>query len=211
MPPTTEGQLNLLLIPAEWTELLLRIRAVCPTAVLAGGALRDLDNGREVKDLDVFIGEGTMDGALRAIRALQEAGFEVVYDETFEGGKVYPEDQNLEVVLVAEMEGFDLPVQLIFTGWRTEIIVDRFDYGVCRLSWDGKELVRPPEYDEDKAAQVFRLRRDRPSPASLRGSVRRYARLVEKYPGWDWQAAATQSGWGSFDFEPLDNVFGELR
>lgn len=176
-------------IPADWSALLRAIRRVCPTAVIAGGALRDLDNGREVKDIDVFVFADSDREAFAAMEALNGANLDVSYDETFEGGKAYPEDQNLEVIQIAELHGHDLevPVQLIFVRWDTARIVERFDYGICRLSWDGETLTRPPEYDEDKAAKVFRLRRDRPTPISMRGSVRRYARLTaEKYPDWDW-------------------------
>ena len=174
-------------IPREWTELLRRIQAVCPSAVIAGGALRDLDNGREVKDIDVFIRCESEGQAHSAKAALEAAGFEIGFDETGFGLTVYPEDQNLEVVAVMDLlDGFTPPVQLVFTNWDTAQIVDRFDYGICRLSWDGETLVRPDEYDEDKLAQQFRLRRDRPTPVSMRGSVHRYARLVAKYPGWTW-------------------------
>lgn len=194
----TDPVLLPLVIPPSWTELLLRIREVCPSAVLAGGALRDLDNGRDIKDLDVFIYAESETQARVAMERLGDAGFSVSWEQN--DATVYPEDQNLEVVAVMDLLGFELPVQLIFTNWDTDFIVDRFDYGICRLSWDGKQLVRPPEYDQDKAAKLFRLRRDRPTPVSLRGSVRRFARLTSgKYAGWDWEAADPQTGWDSFD------------
>lgn len=181
-------------IPFGWRELLAAVQAVCPTAVLAGGCLRDRDNGRPVKDLDIFIFADSDREAFGHINALTESEFEVSYDETYEGGGAYPDDQNLEVIQIAAlhagpaMENLGgLPVQLIFTRWDTSRIVERFDYGICRLSFDGENIVRPLEYDEDREAQVFRLRRDRPTAISMRGSIRRYARLVnEKYEGWDW-------------------------
>jgi hypothetical protein len=42
-------------VPAEWLEVLRVIQSVFPQAVLAGGCLRDLVLGGEVKDLDVFV------------------------------------------------------------------------------------------------------------------------------------------------------------
>jgi len=181
-------------IPPSWGALLRSIRAVCPTAVLAGGALRDLDNGREVKDLDIFIYADSDKQAFSGIRDLTAAGFEVSYDETFEGGKAYPEDQNLEVIQIADLEPVEgWAVQLIFVRWDTARIIDRFDYGICQMSWDGEVLTKGEHYEADKAAQVFRLRRARPTPISMRGSVKRYARLTaDKYPGWDWAAYADE-------------------
>jgi hypothetical protein len=186
-------------IPSSWTAAVLAIRAVCPTAVLAGGALRDLDNDRPIKDFDVFIAADDLEAAEDAMASLTEAGLTVAFDPT--ELTVYPEDQNLEVVAVAEIQMPEalkpfagiraLPVQAVFVRWDTAQIVDRFDYGICRLSYDGSgTTVLPPlEYTDDKANKVFRLRRERLTPLSMRGSVKRYARLTaEKYPGWDWQA-----------------------
>lgn len=172
-------------IPPQWASLLRGIRRVVPSAVLAGGALRDLDNDRPVKDLDIFVIAENDRDAEGVTNLLREAGYPVCNDP----GDItaYPEDQNLEVVRVAHLEGRE-DVQFIFVNWDTSRIVERFDYGICQITFDGTALYRSPAYEEDKRDQVFRLRRDRPTPVSMRGSVKRYARLTnEKYPGWDWQ------------------------
>lgn len=174
-------------IPLAWQKELADLRAVCPTAVLAGGALRDLDNGREVKDLDIFIRAMSEREALCAIELLNASGFHVEHQPS--DLTSYPEDQNLEVVLIANVVGSDEtpPVQLIFTNWDTDRIVERFDYGICRVAFDGTNLVVSDDYIDDREAQVFRLRRDRPTAISMRGSIHRYARLTaDKYPGWTW-------------------------
>lgn len=174
-------------IPQGWKIMLSAIQQVCPSAVLAGGCLRDLDNGRDVKDLDVFIRAETEGEARQAIDGLRDAGIAVSFEQNEHN--CYPEDQNLEVVLVAECEtpATDFPVQFIFTNWPTDRIVERFDYGICRLAFDGQSLTVPKEYEEDKQARVFRLRRDRGTPRAMQGSVHRYARLTaDKYAGWDW-------------------------
>ncbi len=177
-----------MIIPDAWAAILADMQRVCPSAVLAGGCLRDLDNDKPVKDLDVFITEGSMQRVERIVGSLREAGYTV--EPTFGDTTAYPEDQNLAVVAVVGIEhpaSSGLAVQLIFTNWDTALITERFDYGICRLAFDGETLTKPPEYIEDKSARVFRLRRDRPTPVSMRGSIRRYARLVnEKYQGWDW-------------------------
>ncbi|WP_375292273.1 hypothetical protein [Sphingomonas melonis] len=192
--PQADDQLGLLLIPPAWTELLHRIQAVCPTAVLAGGALRDLNNGREVKDLDIFISCRAEQLADRAMQDLGEAGFAIAWEKG--DTTCYPEDQNLEVVAIMDLLGFDLPVQLIFTNWDTDRILDRFDYGICRIAFDGEKVTTQACYHEDKRDRVFRLRRDRPTPVSMRGSVHRYARLVAgKYPDWTF-----------WPYEPGDTV-----
>lgn len=178
-----------MIIPDSWGALVRSIREVCPSAVLAGGALRDLDNGRDVKDLDIFIEVAGEAQAVDALAAL-EAGL-VTQTVHYEPSDLtyYPQDQNLEVILVAELLDHDIPIQLIFVRWPTARIVERFDYGICQIAYDGVELTKGPNYDQDKADQVFALRRDRPTAISMRGSVKRYARLTaEKYAGWDWRA-----------------------
>jgi tRNA nucleotidyltransferase/poly(A) polymerase len=45
-------------LPRAWELVLERIRSVLPSAYLAGGAIRDFDNARAVKDFDVFFTEG---------------------------------------------------------------------------------------------------------------------------------------------------------
>lgn len=182
-------------IPQSWRDLLAAIQAVCPSAVIAGGALRDLDNHRPIKDVDIFINARGMDQALDACAALKAAGYPVVPE--FDEKNVYPEDENLEVVLVTDLgvavtatdDAYltKVPVQLIFVNWDTARITERFDYGICRLSFDGGAVIPPLEYVDDKANKVFRLRRNRPTPMSMRGSIHRYARLIaEKYQGWTW-------------------------
>lgn len=173
-------------IPPWWRNVLTEAQAVAPSAVLAGGALRDRALARRVKDLDIFIKADSAREAEAVMAELEGAGFRVKYEPS--ELTCYPEDQNLEVVCVADVEGFALPVQLIFTTWPTDRIVERFDYGVCRIAFDGQKIIRPPEFDEDAAAKVFRLRRDRPTPVSLRGSIHRFARLTnDKYAGWTWR------------------------
>src|SRR3546814_959961 len=41
-------------IPAAYAATLAHVRAVFPGALIAGGCLRDLDNDRPVKDIDIF-------------------------------------------------------------------------------------------------------------------------------------------------------------
>jgi hypothetical protein len=181
-------------IPLWWRELLIAVQAVCPTAVIAGGCLRDRDNGREVKDIDIFIRAHAMQVVDGHIAAFRKAGFEIDFAPSEK--TAYPEDQNLEVVALADVRDHPLPVQLIFVNWDTANIIERFDYGICRLSFDGVTITRPPEYDEDREARVFRLRRDRPTAVSMRGSIHRYARLSsEKYQGWTWWPFVQPSGW----------------
>lgn len=173
------------MIPNSWQQILEQIQRITPDAVIAGGALRDLDNGVDVKDLDIFIQARSNTEAHYLIAHLERIGIKIVCDTC----KNYPEDKNLEVVLVAYTEEAveGTPVQLIFTNWDIHNLVDRFDYGICQIAYDGKEYRVHPNYSEDKLKKQFKLRRTRRNDLEMRASVLRYARLLEKYPEWDWQ------------------------
>ena len=67
-----------LTIPSAWRAALGAVQSVVPQAVLAGGALRDRDNGKKVKDLDIFlpVSENTwydLDMVRRAMTKLESA------------------------------------------------------------------------------------------------------------------------------------------
>src|SRR5689334_11499331 len=46
------------MIPIEWREMLHTLQQAYPSAVIAGGCLRDLVFGGAVKDIDVFVPRG---------------------------------------------------------------------------------------------------------------------------------------------------------
>ena len=50
-------------IPKSWRSVLSEIQKHCPSAVIAGGALRDLYHEVQVKDLDIFIEAGDSEEA----------------------------------------------------------------------------------------------------------------------------------------------------
>lgn len=173
-------------IPLDVCGILSRIQSIAPLAVIGGGALRDADNDRPVKDLDIFIPCRGEADAVDIMFSLGKLDFAVSYEQSQES--MYPEDQNLEVVAVAEMgiTAAGTPIQLIFTNHGFTKQSDRFDYGICQIEFDGKELYRSEAYLEDQQRKVFRLARDRETPMAMRGSIHRYARLVQKYPEWTW-------------------------
>ena len=47
--------MNIDKVPQRWLDVLRSVQRNFPEAVIAGGALRDLDNDRQVKDIDIFV------------------------------------------------------------------------------------------------------------------------------------------------------------
>lgn len=172
-------------IPETWVAPLSAVKAVCRDAVIAGGCLRDLDHGRPVKDIDIFVNGGALENLEHLRQQLVDAGLDC-QDIDYE--KSYPIGELNDVVGDFEILGLtDEPIQLIMVSWDTSRITERFDFGICRVSFDGETLFRSDDYEKDSADQVFRLVQDR-SGVWLSASVHRYARLVRKYEDWRFVA-----------------------
>jgi len=185
-------------IPERWQTVLRYVQNVAPDAVIAGGALRDLDNGRPVKDIDIFV-QGNAMADLRSLREkLIELGFDC--DDT-DDQKIYPVGEGNDVVGCIDARdpaAETPPLQFIVVRCPPAKILDRIDFGICRLAFDGSQIIQPAEYDEDKARQVFRLRYDR-AGLMLVTSIHRYARLSQKYEAWKFEL-----------FDPFDTVLGAM-
>jgi hypothetical protein len=167
-------------IPKEWVDLLLKFQTIHSKVVLAGGSLRDLDHGLDVKDLDFFVACGSESEATALNKLL--GGKEPEQNDT---DAWYPESMR-EIILVTNMDVEGLPpIQLIFVNWSIQYITQRFDYGLCQISFNGKYLERSKGYLEDHDDKVFRLIRSE-SPLALASSVHRFSRWVPRYPSHKW-------------------------
>lgn len=183
-------------IPLGWLHTLWDIQKVCPSAVIAGGALRDLWHDKPVKDIDIFIEAGGDTEAWGLFQKLggtmpedagKNYGLADVADMDEEGG-AYPRSME-EVILVQDYPGQNdtgLPVQLIFVNWKTDKIHLRFDLGICRISTDGAELSTSEAFRFDSREKLLNVRRCQ-NKWALGSTINRIVRLKEKYP--DFQIA----------------------
>lgn len=166
-------------IPQEWKDLLAEIQATGARAVIAGGCLRDLDNGVAPKDIDIFIEAGDDEEAANLNEVL--GGKNIDNPEK----QWYPESMREVILVSGSKKDAGLPVEFIFVNWQVSNILARFDYGFCRLAFDGKDVTWDEQYDQDKANKVMTLMRCE-SEGALASSVRRFARWRDKYPEHDW-------------------------
>jgi len=82
-----------LMIPNEWKDLLAKVQKIFPSAIIAGGALRDLDYEISPKDIDIFIesDENTYFPALDKIgRSVSD--LETVYHIDLKDPDPFPEE-----------------------------------------------------------------------------------------------------------------------
>lgn len=169
-------------IPENWHTALSDVQSVCRGAVIGGGCLRDLDNGRPIKDIDIFI-RGTRAGDLHMVRQqLVDGG--LTADE-IDPTHMYPVGDGNDVVGHFDVAhpAVQQPLQIIMVNFDTSRICERFDFGICRIAYDGITVTVTDEYRQDKANRIFKLRRQR-TDAEMVASVHRYARLSQKYSGW---------------------------
>lgn len=158
-------------------------------AVLAGGFLRDMDNGVQPKDLDFFLMAPEIDteGFAKSIFDSFGHTFKLLGRE----GEDYP--MGLKVFESVTYPENDFPINLVFTpyGHRHPLA---FDIGLCEIY-----LLRPDDllfksrnYMRDKesntltitaVADSYALQRDLvPESRSIPAHIKHLRRLTEKYP-----------------------------
>lgn len=163
--------MDIIEIPNEWRDLLSQIQAVDPSAIIAGGAVRDWILARQPRDIDIFVKRLSEDD----INALNLAIVEGTYIESAE--------HDDSVSASGCYNGHSLPVNIIWcsTSITPKERFERFDFGICKAAFDGKEVITHPEFDWDVKHQIFTLRRASNYLQTIESLIR-YNRLREKYP-----------------------------
>jgi hypothetical protein len=150
-----------------------------PAAHVSGGCMRDMILKREIKDIDIFIHHDAFEETDRDF--LINRGFSLsrsisggsgFSDPTVRAANDYKAPGGIMVSLISMAKPMTISEHL-----------ERHDFGICRVAFDGRTIIRHPDFDRDAAAQEFVLRRCE-SQWQFDRSLARYARLSKKYPGW---------------------------
>lgn len=158
-------------------------------AVLAGGFLRDMDNGVQPKDLDFFLAAPEVDTEGFAKSIFDSFG------HTFKllGREVEDYPMGLKVFESVDYPENDFPINLVFTpyGHRHPLA---FDIGLCEiyLLRPGDPLFRSRNYIQDKENNTLTVTAVADSYSSQQGliqegdsiphHIKHLRRLTEKYP-----------------------------
>jgi hypothetical protein len=121
-------------VPAEWTDALLTVQSVIPEAILAGGALRDLILGGEVKDLDVFVPADPQRRLENLFEVLQfRHGWRQI--TTIPAGYVGTMRDEVAYVAGYRVPSMDTEVQIIALKQMETAgdAVRRMDFGACQI------------------------------------------------------------------------------
>ncbi len=168
-------------IPDEFTDLLALVQAYVPEAMLAGGCLRDTINNRPVNDIDIFVPEDKASLAGRLISDTHPTLAKSIPQPYF--------TFNNDVRSVDYYEGVygEKPVNIIGVTNGTctpEQQLERFDFGICRIAYDGETLWKDLSFDRDMRDRTFTLTNNFQTPDQRDYSLARFGRLRDKYVGW---------------------------
>jgi len=172
-----------LTLPQPWLDTMHRLWGVLPSAILAGGALRDLDNDREVKDIDVFyVEEGY------PVCYLDDGLAKIGYQFHNQCGGTYMTGAAAEVdatsVYRSEHGLPDLNLIRLMPWFNQEKIIGRVDFGICQIGFDRNGIHMTDAYRRDKADRCFTLTRA-DCVEGVKRSLNRFDRLRQKYHDWE--------------------------
>ena len=177
-------------IPNEWNEVLATVQSVFPLAVIAGGALRDLDYDKSVKDIDIFI----------PISCSPDNMFDHHIHRLFEGkditmvnasvyGQTLTKEFDRLIYAVYDLKLDGKMYNLIITNDQGNDITT-FDFSICQISWNGKTIVTTEAYDETKSNKIIKLMTTKQSAERVAG---REGRLKEKFPDYEFDTSLLRS------------------
>lgn len=161
-------------LPTAWLDVLNKVQTQYPSAVIAGGCLRDLDYGLQPKDVDIFI-PNTFDLVGEAEDNIQD----VLGDATEIFGQVsdkydYVRDVNLVLKYTIGDTDYDVIFETIKD--KSQTVIDTFDFSICQIMHNGKELTVSGAYSLTKTLKkIFCTRYDKDTFQS------RVKRLSEKF------------------------------
>lgn len=166
----------------KYNPILHTIKALCPTAHIGGGSVRDTLAGKPFKDVDLFLHNAVADDAAKLLRSQ----FSYVKVGEWENYEMFSDPA---VARVAKFEKADetVPVCLIGLkeprGMRDNL--RRFDFGVCMAAWDGNDVYRAKEYEIDIHNKTSTLCRA-DDQLQFNYSMSRFNKLTEdRYAGWE--------------------------
>lgn len=178
------------------------------SAVIAGGAIRDLKFGIIPRDIDIFLLDPRIGGGLREdspvsiitdydrddvladILNLRQNKLQYARDSIDrKAGKEYYKGHNHITSVVDVIKGCT-PFQLIFLDKDPiEFVEDNFDFGLCKCYCDGNKIRYTPDFMRDLRDERLTLVAKNMSDAQYRSMVNHYRKLSEKFPKHKFRVA----------------------
>lgn len=166
----------------HWNPMLDAIKQLCPTAHIAGGAVRDTQLERPVRDIDLFLDDAVADEAAKLMRS--KFGYVKVGQWAS-----YLNFSDPIVIRLAKFEKWDEEIPVCLIGLDRprgmQDNVSRFDFGICMAAWNGEVVYTDRKYRYDLETKRFTLCRA-DNAEQFAYSMQRYKKMTaDRYGGWE--------------------------
>lgn len=158
--------------------------------ILAGGALRDLDCGKEIKDLDFFTNAPLDTLTITMKNTLQDAGIPASCELVEKELSIGDDYKHPLIYKVYLLKVDDIEVNFIVTRCPPVHFVNvGFDFGICKIYLDeNNKWVRSHAYCKDAFNKCITYIPTESNAHSRWHSLNRHLpRLLEKYPEYEYR------------------------
>lgn len=165
-------------VPMVWRNMLSHIQQQDSKAILAGGAMRDLWCGKIHKDLDFF--------TTRIINVPFDTEWRGGYKEqarrkeTSTARDAYKGAKYILNVDTMVWHGLDINIIYCAAPCNTLDLISSFDFGICQIAYDGKQIITTEAFHHDVSYQMFTMVHGK----RYEKSKERFARISQRYQGW---------------------------
>lgn len=179
---------------------LLRIKNHFPSATIAGGAVRDLVHGREIKDIDVFV-EGSPNDSITLnkmrnkqhwIHQMEPFWKTVLYDtdwlSAIKSKKYGKKDPLIDTVVnlynpTYSYSGKTPSIDIVFLLTNVDDYIKRgFDFNLCKATFDGTKFSYTTSFMSDSKNKTITLCGPNNRHSILYSLREHLPRLKSKYP-----------------------------
>jgi hypothetical protein len=167
----------------DYVTLLATLQQIAPEAHIGGGSVRDSILHKQIADIDVFMKDEHVDEAAALLRS------SCSYVKVGQW-RQYLGFSDPAMVRLAKFEKADETIPVCIIGLLPRFAdlkenLSRFDFGICMAAFDGKQIIRTPEFDRDAEARTFTLHRADNSQ-QFAYSLSRFEKITRaaRYEGW---------------------------
>ena len=161
-------------IPYEWRTIFDRVFQIDSHAVVAGGAIRDLDHNIPIRDLDIFIRDKFSYEVTEKFNKKSAWTFSEVKKETD------PKYKHIVKSLTVNIN--KTIVNLVFLDNKNpEVYWKHFDYGLCQIMFDGSSVWYSDNYIKDRDRKTLTICGQIDNREQFGRTLERYEKLKQKY------------------------------
>lgn len=175
-----------IMIPQMWLKVLHEIQnqPAWNNAILSGGALRDLDNGRPVKDVDIFVPFLDNESAAKkledVISKLPDPNGTELYEMEHNVNNTSQVGQTGISHFIFKQDGWSFEISQTVASFNYQSLLDSFDIGLCMISIDDNDnIYRADHYKTDKTNQTITIVNHTGGKEQVHAE-----RILAKYSGW---------------------------